>query len=398
MSAAEAGGRYPHIVSDDQSHTTEGFIDFAPPEVNDTDIAAVTEVLRSGWWTTGPECESFEAELAERLDGALVVATSSCTAALEISAGSLGLGVGARVGVSTWTFSSSALAIARRGAEIVLLDVDPATLNLSAESVALAVEAGLDAVVGVHFGGVPLPGNVREVCKTGGVALIEDAAHAFGATDDRGALGGHAPLTCFSFYATKNLTCGEGGALATTDPDTASFARRYRLHGLGEGAKDRYRPGSLDVPDVTMPGIKGNLPDILAAIGRTQLARFAEAQSRRRRIVKHYRDAIRMVEGLSCVPEVLAPNGADHLMVVALPGGVDRAEVRRAMSDAGIGTSVHFPPLHQLSWFRDSATVGPSGVAGAESMADRTLSLPLHPGLRDTDVDRVVDVLVEALP
>ncbi|MEZ5169559.1 MAG: DegT/DnrJ/EryC1/StrS family aminotransferase [Acidimicrobiia bacterium] len=385
-------------MSQDHAQASGRHIDFAPPAADDADLASVATVLRSGWWTTGPECEAFEKELAAHLDGAFVVATSSCTAALEIAAASVPVTARARVGVPTWTFPSSALAVTRRGAEIVLLDVDPTTLNLAEESLERAIDQGLDAVVGVHVGGVPLPSTIREVCAAAGLPLIEDAAHAFGATDGRGAVGGHGPLTCLSFYATKNLPCGEGGALTTTDPDTAAFARRYRLHGLGEGAEGRYRPGSLDVPDVTMAGIKGNLPDLLAAIGRTQLARFPDMQRRRREIVVRYRAALRQVDGVTCVPPELAAGGADHLMVVLVPAGTDREAVRRAMSGAGIGTSVHFPPLHRLSWFRDNATVGPSGVAGAESVADRALSLPLHPRLSDVDVDRVVAALADALP
>lgn len=372
-------------------------IAFAAPDRDVADLAAVERVLDSGWLTTGDEAQAFEAEISALLGGVEVVATSSCTAALETACASLGLGPGSRVGVPTWTFPSTALAPARQGATVVLLDVDPSTLNLSVASLGPALGTGLDAVIGVHFGGVPLPAEIGEVCGAAGVPLVEDAAHAFGATDFRGPVGGHARFTCLSFYATKNLTCGEGGALATTDPDVAAFARRYRLHGLGQGAEDRYRPGSLDVPDVTMPGIKGNLPDVLAAIGRSQLHRFSQMQSRRREIVRRYRAAVSDVEGIDVVPDVLDEQGADHLMVVALTDGVDRAAVRQVMSHAGIGTSVHFPPLHYLSWFRDNAEIGPSGVAGADAMADRVLSLPLHPGLSNGDVDRVVEELKAAI-
>ncbi|MCZ7531188.1 MAG: DegT/DnrJ/EryC1/StrS family aminotransferase [Acidimicrobiia bacterium] len=373
-------------------------VDFARPDHDESDVEAVARVLRSGWLTTGTEAEAFEAELSEFLGGPEVVSTSSCTAALEIALASLALEPGARVGVPTWTFPASALAAVRAGADVVLLDVEPTTLNLSSESLEAAFAEGLDAVVGVHFGGVPLPAEVREFCDSAGVPLVEDAAHAFGATDDRGPVGGAGRFTCFSFYATKNLTSGEGGALATTDPEVASFARCYRLHGLGEGSVDRYRPGSLDTPDVAVPGIKGNLPDVLAALGRSQLARFSALQARRRHAAVRYRERLGDVEDLEVVPADACVGSADHLLVVLLPEGTDRSHVRMQLSERGIGSSVHFPPLHRLSWFHDHAAVGPSGVAGAESMADRVLSLPLHPGLTDGDVDRVVDVLVEDLP
>ncbi|MCB1031407.1 MAG: DegT/DnrJ/EryC1/StrS aminotransferase family protein, partial [Acidimicrobiales bacterium] len=237
-------------------------IAFAIPEVTDEDVAAVTAVLRSGWLTTGTEALAFESELSTYLGGSDVIAVSSCTTALEIALAHLRLPQGSRVGVPAWTFASTGLAAVRNGLQPVLVDVEPDTLNLSAK--ALDAEApNLQAVIPVHFAGTAVSAEVHETAGRHGLHVIEDAAHALGTTDHRGKIGspGTSP-TCFSFYATKNLSSGEGGAIATTDPDLAKFARTYRLHGMDADAWARYRPGAKAGYDITEPGIKANFPDL----------------------------------------------------------------------------------------------------------------------------------------
>lgn len=373
---------------------------FSEPDIGEDEEHAVLRVLRSGWLTTGAECIALEEELADHLSLPHVVTTSSCTAALEIAYAALDLPAGAKVGVPAWTFVSSALAASRQGAAIVLLDVDPDTLNLSPVSLESALPE-LDAVVGVHFGGVSMAAAVRTLCADAGVPLIEDCAHALGAVDERGPVGGRGTAgAAFSFYATKNLTAGEGGALGTDDERLARFARAHRLHGLGSDAWARYLPGrsSTRPYDVEIGGIKGNLPDVLAAIARSQLHRYGDMQARRRRAVERYRAGLARIEGISCVPADPVPSSADHLMVVLLPPGADRAEVRRRMAEGGVDTSVHFTPLHRLSWFAPAGgTVGPGGLGVTEAVEARAVSLPLHPRLTDADVDRVCEALEEAL-
>lgn len=372
-------------------------IPFARADITDGDIAAVAEVMRTGWITTGEVCELLEQELSDYLQVEHVVAVSSCTAGLEICFARLGLPPGARVGVPTWTFAASALVPARHGAVPVLLDVDPDTLNVSTTSLAKAV-ASLDAIVVVHFGGTPVGAEILDACANAGVAVVEDAAHAFGATDRRGFVAGQGTAgAAFSFYATKNLTCAEGGALATDDDELAAFARTFRLHGLSRGAWARYLPDGAPLYDVEEPGIKGNLPDVLAALARSQLARFADMQAGRRRAVRRYRDNLADVDGLGLVPSRFVEGSADHLMVVLLPEGVDRAGVVTSMSARGIGTSVHFQPLHELSWFGRNCEIGPGGVPAATRLAPRVLSLPLYSLLAPADVDRVSEALLDAI-
>lgn len=368
---------------------------FAVPSISDEDVAAVTAVLRSGWITTGTESQLLEAELAAYLGAEHVIAVSSCTAALEIALAHLALPAGARVGVPAWTFISTALAAVHNNLQPVLLDVEPDTLNLSAESLQAALAQGLDAVVAVHFGGVPVDRAIHELCADAGVPLVEDAAHALGTRDERGLIGGlGTQAACFSFYATKNLTSAEGGALATDDGGLADFARSHRLHGMSADAHARYKPGGGTHYDMVSPGIKANLPDLLAALARSQLARFDAMQGRRRAILAAYRAALEPA-GFAFVPRQVHPGSADHLAVVVLPEQVDRSHVIEGLKARGINPSVHFRPLHQFTWFADHAAVGPTGLATCDALAPRALSLPLHVGLTDTDVARVSAALVD---
>jgi dTDP-4-amino-4,6-dideoxygalactose transaminase len=279
----------------------------------------------------------------------------------------------------------------------VQLDVDPDAHNLDPAALD-ATTTTLDALVVVHFGGVPVDRAVLDLAADRGIPVIEDTAHALGARDHRGEMGGQGTVgSCLSFYATKNLTSGEGGALATHDDDIAAFARSFRLHGMSKDAWDRYRPGKWAQYDLIAPGIKANLPDILATLARSQLRRFDAAQAHRRALVQRYRDHLARVDGLRFVPGTLAPDGADHLAVVLLPEGTDRAAVQAALTTAGIATSVHFQPLHRFGWMADHAEIGPAGVANAEAVADRALSLPLSSALTTEQVDRAATALADAL-
>jgi dTDP-4-amino-4,6-dideoxygalactose transaminase len=373
-------------------------IPFGRPDIDERDIEAVGRVLRSGWLSTGSECEALESDLAERLGAPHVVSLASCTAALEISLRSLRLRPGARVGVPTWTFVATASAVFSVGAIPVLLDVEEDTLDLSPRSLAAALDEGLEALIVVHFAGVPVDPEIYRLAAGAGCRVIEDAAHALGATDARGPISGVGTVSaCFSFYATKNITSGEGGALATHDEELARFARSQRLHGLSADAWRRYGPGADPGYDLEEAGLKANLSDILAALARSQLGRFEAIQQRRRALVDRYRSGLASVSGCRIIPASPHPGSADHLMVVLLPVGVDRAGVMATLTAQGIGSSIHFRPLHRFAWYRDHAIVGAGGTPVADALAPRALSLPLHTGLSDADVDGVVAALSGAL-
>jgi dTDP-4-amino-4,6-dideoxygalactose transaminase len=370
-------------------HTKEP-IPFYRANITEEDVDAVAGVLRSGWLTTGDQAQRFERELAAYLGTPHALAVSSCTHALEICLAHLGLPRGSRVGVPTWTFVSTALSGVHVGLTPVLLDSDESTLNLSSSSLRAAIQE-LDAVVPVHFAGVAVDDEVFEICNAHGVPIIEDAAHAFGGRDDSGTLvnGSRSLAACYSFYATKNLTSGEGGAIATVDDALAEFATAQRLHGMSRDAWRRYRPDGAPLYDLLGPGIKANFPDLLAALARSQLARFHRLQARRRELVIRYREQLNAIEGLQLVPRDLSEGSADHLMVVLLPAGADRLKIVQEMSSEGISTSVHFRPLHQFTWIAENAIIGPGGLSVADRVSARALSLPLFVDLTDDQVDRV---------
>jgi len=375
----------------------ERAVPFAVPDINDDDIDAVTQVLRSGWITSGNQCVALEEELAAYLGVPHVVSMSSATAALETAVAFLNLPRGAKIGIPTWTFVSTALSAVHHGLQPVLLDVEPDTLNVSPASLACALDDGLAAMTGVHFGGVPFGMEIHEMCGSAGIPLIEDCAHSMGASDHRGMAAGQGTAgACFSFYATKNLTSGEGGALATDDDDLARFARSFRLHGLSADAWARYRPGAASGYDLLAPGIKGNLSDVLAALARSQLRRFDDLQARRRLLVGRYRENLGHAD-LRVVPGDQVEGSANHLVVVILPERAPRQRVVGQLGARGVASSVHFQPLHTFGWFASNSLVGPGGTPVADALAARALSLPLHTSLTLADVDYVCAVLIDAI-
>jgi dTDP-4-amino-4,6-dideoxygalactose transaminase len=373
-------------------------LQFVNPGVSDEDVHAVMRVLRSGWLTTGAECRAFEEELADYLDAHYAVGVSSGTAALELALRCLDLPRGSRVAIPAWTFVATMTAVLRAGLAPMLVDVDPDSLNVAPSALAAAIESGIDAAVVVHFAGVPVDREVHELCANAEVPLVEDAAHALGAVDNRGLIRGSGSVgACFSFGSTGNITAGEGGALVTDRADIAARAAALRLHGLTRDAWARFRPDEPIAYGLLEPGMKANLPDLLAALARSQLARLEDRQERRRRLVIEYRKQVAVIPGVRAVPEHLAVDGADHLFVVVLPEFTDRDRVQRDLRDAGVPTAVHFPPLHHFDWFRAHAEIGRGGLATADAHAGRALSLPLHAEMATGDVERVVATLGQAL-
>ena len=372
-------------------------VKFADPDINDDDVAAVTDVLRSGWITTGSQCLALEEELAAYLGVPHVVSMSSATAALETAVAFLGLPAGAKIGIPTWTFVSTAISAVHHGLQPVLLDVAPDTLNLDPSSLDRAIGDGLAAVTGVHFGGVPFSDEIHHLCSSAAIPLIEDCAHSMGARDHRGMAAGQGTAgACFSFYATKNLTSGEGGALATDNEELAHFAKSFRLHGLSNDSWARYHPGAPSSYDLLAAGIKGNLSDVLAALARSQLRRFDELQARRLSLVNRYRANLSGAD-VRFVPGDQVEGSADHLVVVILPEHVSRATLVADLNRRGISTSVHFQPLHTFGWFAENASIGPGGTPHADALVARALSLPLHTRLSLDDVDTVCAALTDAI-
>lgn len=379
---------------------TAAAVPFARTEIAPDAQDAALAVLRSGWVTTGPQTVAFEQELADYLTAVRVVAVSSCTAALELSLRAMRLPAGGPVLTPSLTFCGAVQAIVHAGLRPVLVDVDQDTLVPDAASAAAAARrAGRPAAMIVqHMAGYPAP--VRELAAAAGLQtdqVVEDAAHGLGAAFAEGApVGGAGRAVCLSFYATKNLPIGEGGAVVTDDPELADAVARARLHGMSQDAWARYLPGGSARYTVEEAGLKANLTDLQAAIGRAQLAHLPAWQARRAALADRYLSQLSPLPGLAMPAVPAAGRHAWHLFQIRVrPAfGLRRDAVAAALAEQGIGTSVHFVPVHHLPYFR--RLLGGSECAAVpvtDQVFPELLSLPMHPGLTNQDVDRVCAVL-----
>jgi dTDP-4-amino-4,6-dideoxygalactose transaminase len=377
-------------------------IPFAHAEITPEAREAAARVLASGWVTTGPEVVQFEGDFARWVGADHAVAVGSCTDAIELSLRALELAPGAKVLASTMTFCGAVNAIIHAGLEPVLVDVDPDSLMPDAATTAEALEraGGVDAMTVVHYAGQPAP--VRELAEAARISLdrvVEDAAHALGAADGDHRIGTISGATCFSFYATKNLPIGEGGMVTTADPRIAEFVRRCRLHGMSSDAWKRYLPGSGWRYTVETPGLKANMTDIQAAIGRAQLRHLDRWQARRDEIAARYDISLAGIEGISLPARPAQGRHAWHLYVVQIERafGVGRDRVIEMLADRGIDCSVHFIPLHHMPYLR--SMIGEEAIKHAFPRADaafeRIVSLPLYPSLTDAQVDSVCEAIRE---
>jgi dTDP-4-amino-4,6-dideoxygalactose transaminase len=362
--------------------------------------SAVARVLESGWLTTGPECAAFEDELAAYVGADHAVSVASCTAAIELSLRGLHLPEGARVLVPTITFCGAVEAVVHAGLVPVLCDVDPETGEVTPETCARAAHAagGVQGLVVLHYAGNPAP--VADLAVAAGVPLtsvIEDAAHALGTWVGDRQVGSISRATCFSFYATKNLPIGEGGMVTTDDPELDAWLRSARLHGMSKDAWRRYQPGGAWRYSVEEPGLKANLSDVHAAIGRVQLRSLDGWQARRAEIAARYAQALGDVRGLELPRSPVSGRHAWHLYVVRVGPdfGITRDELVERLGAEGIGTSVHFIPVHHMPRYREAARYSTQGLPGADAVFPELLSLPMHQGLTDDEVDLVARRIAE---
>ncbi|HEY3509413.1 DegT/DnrJ/EryC1/StrS family aminotransferase [Kribbella sp. NPDC051137] len=371
-------------------------VPFADCDITADAQAAVLRVLQSGWVTTGREVAAFESEFATAVGAADAVAVSSCTQGIELALRSLGLPSGSLVLSSTMTFCGAVHAIVHAGHQPVLVDVDPATGMPTPGTVRAAARAfgRPAAMVVVHWAGDVA--DVPALAEAAGVPLdrmVVDAAHALGTYAGDVPVGSGCGATCFSFYATKNLPLGEGGMITTDDTGRADWLRRARLHGMTADAWRRYLPGGSWRYNVADAGLKANMTDVQAAMGRAQLVHFPAWQRRRAQIAARYDEQLAGLPGVR-LPHRPAPGDGTHAwhlypVRLRLNGGIDRDEIIAALSERGIGTSVHFIPVHRLAYFGQAALIPSTGLTGADALFDQLLSLPMYPRLTDGQVDAV---------
>jgi dTDP-4-amino-4,6-dideoxygalactose transaminase len=376
----------------------------------------LTEVLRSGWLTTSRFAAELEDRFSDAVGGGHALAVSSCTAALHLALEAIGVGPGTRVLVPTLTFTATAEVVHYLGAQIVLCDVDPGTGLMTPEILERSLEAdpGIGVVVPVHFAGLPcdIDGLLR-VADPRGVRIVEDAAHAFPAAY-RTADGTSVPVgtartaaCCFSFYANKTMTSGEGGMLVTNDDSVADRARTMRLHGIDRDIWKRFTttPAKWQY-DVVAPGFKYNMSDLHAAVGLAQFERVREFHEARIRMAERYLAALSPLDNLIELP--VAPKDlhdhAWHLfaIVIRADSGIDRDLAIDQLAASGVGTSVHYRPLHRMTHWQRQTGANPDWFPGAEHRWRGTVSLPLFPAMRTDEHDFVCEslhrVLANAVP
>ncbi|HVM68435.1 MAG TPA: DegT/DnrJ/EryC1/StrS family aminotransferase [Gaiellaceae bacterium] len=355
---------------------------FQPPAVGEEEIAAVADALRSGWLTTGPRAALLEERMAEYLEAEHVLAVASGTAALHLSLVALGVGPGDEVITTPITWPATANVIVHAGATPVFVDVRPGDLNIDPAAAAAAVTERTKALMPVHLAGQPCD---LDPLWALGVPVIEDAAHAAESAYRGRKLGGLSDATCFSLYATKNIAAGEGGLVATNRTDVAEAIRNLRLMRRGDGS----------LYDITVPGYKANLSDVLAAIALVQLDKLGEHTERRRRQFALYDEGLAELEGLEPLERDERDTHAFHLYVVRVDAerfGLTRDELQRALAEERISTSIHFLPVHTLTWYRDRFPDQPP-LPVAERAGREILSLPLSPAHADDDIRDVLDAL-----
>ncbi|HVD16441.1 MAG TPA: DegT/DnrJ/EryC1/StrS aminotransferase family protein [Actinomycetota bacterium] len=395
---AEAHGEAGQTGADDLPR-----IPFAAAEITPDAREAAARVLASGWVTTGPEVVAFEREFADWVGAPDAVAVSSCTAAIELALRGLRLPPGSKVLTSVMTFCGAVHAITHAGHQPVFADVDPETLMPGpAETAAAAARAGgVDAMLVLHFAGAPAP--VAELAAAAGLPLdrvVEDAAHAVGGWVGEQQVGTISAATCFSFYATKNLPIGEGGMLTTADSGLADWARTARLHGMSRDAWKRYLPGANWRYRVELDGLKANLTDVQAAIGRAHLRHLGAWQERRGELAERYDKQLAEVPGVAAPWRPVPEQGrhAWHLYVIRVgpEHGLGRDGLIAELARRGIDCSVHFIPLHHQPWFQERwAEALTGGFPVADTVFSEILSLPLYPRLADGDVDRVCEAIAD---
>ena len=383
--------RAPHPVRRD-------FLTFAPPSIGEEEIAEVVDTLRSGWITTGPKTARFEEEFARYLGAPGALAVNSCTAALHTALLTAGIGAGDEVITTPLTFAATANVIEHVRGRPVFVDVDPVTLQIDPAGLEAAVTPRTRAIIPVHFGGHPADLDaISTIAARHRLPVIEDAAHALPARYRGRLIGSGGNPVAFSFYATKNLTTGEGGML-TGDPEFLRRARIASLHGMSHDGWKRYAEGGHWFYEVLLPGFKYNMTDIQAAIGLAQLARLERLQARRRAVAAAYHAAFAGHDAFELPVERPEVEHAWHLYVLRLQPGVLRIGRDRFIEELAarrIGTSVHFIPLHLHPYYRDTYGYAPDAYPVARSNYERMLSLPLHPGLSEADVDDVVAAVLD---
>jgi len=377
------------------------FLPFSRPSISEPEIAAVAEVLRSGWITTGPNSAAFEKAFQEYCGAPGAVALCSATAGMHLLLAALGIGPGDEVITPSLTWVSTVNLIVLAGATPVFADIDRDTLMISRETVAPLISDRTRMIVPVHFAGAAADmAPLRALASDRGIHLVEDAAHAAG-TEYRGEKIGRRGTAIFSFHPIKNMTSGEGGMFCSDDPDLLEQVRRLKFHGLGVDAFDRNQQGRSPQAEVLAPGFKYNLTDIAAVLGLGQLERLEGFIEKRALLAERYQALLADVdEVLPLTVPGYPMRHAWHLFVVRLDtgrAGMGRDAFMAALKEKNIGTGLHFRAVHTQKYYRDTLNLPEGALPDTEWNSERICSLPLFPDMTLEDVDAVVSAIKEVL-
>ncbi|MEI7342383.1 UDP-4-amino-4-deoxy-L-arabinose aminotransferase [Pectobacterium brasiliense] len=374
------------------------FLPFSRPNMGEEEIAAVAEVLRSGWITTGAKCQQLEQAFCQRIGCRQAIAVSSATGGMHVTLMALGIGPGDEVITPSQTWVSTVNIITLLGAEPVMVDVDRHTLMVRPQDIEAAITPKTKAIIPVHYAGAPVDlATLRVLSERYGIPLIEDAAHAVG-TQYRGEWIGARGTAIFSFHAIKNITCAEGGMVVTDDEALAERIRSLKFHGLGVDAFDRQLQGRKPQAEVVTPGFKYNLADINAAIALVQLDKLPAINARRQQLAARYLTQLRSLPLQPLAVPDYPHLHAWHLFMVRVDEtqcGISRDDLMVALQAHGIGTGLHFRAVHTQKYYRERYPH--LHLPATEWNSASLMTLPLFPDMQDSDVDRVVAALTSIL-
>jgi dTDP-4-amino-4,6-dideoxygalactose transaminase len=380
--------------------TRQTFLPYCLPQIGQEEIDEVVDSLRSGWITTGPKVKLFEERFAAYCGVRHAIAVNSCTAALHIALTAMDVGPGDEVIVPTLTFCSTANVVAHLGARPVIVDIDE-HYQISVEAIRRAIDKKTKVIIPVHYAGQAADLNeIRMLAARCGIRVLEDAAHASGSEYAGRRIGSHSDAAAFSFYATKNMTTGEGGMITTNNEDLAARMRLLALHGMSRDAWKRYTQAGSWYYEVLEPGYKDNMTDVAAAMGLHQLAKLDAFTRRRQQLAARYDHSLGRLGCFKLMQERPNRNHVYHLYPVEiLPNtiAITRDQVIECLKHHNIGTSVHFIPLHRHPYYRDTFNYSREQFPVAERVFSNILSLPLYPKMSDQDADEVIEALTSVV-
>lgn len=376
----------------------KNFLPFSRPSIGKSEVKRVTTCLKSGWITTGALCREFEDKFIELTGSQHAVSVNSATAGMYIMLSALNIAPGDEIITPSMTFASTVNMIALHGAKPVFVDIDYGTLNINPDLIEENITKKTRAIIPVHFAGIPTDmDKINNLAKKYNLAVIEDAAHALGTYYKGIHAGGFGHPAIFSFHPIKNITTGEGGMITLNDAEMEKKLRLLRFHGIERDAWKRYGKGGNPSYDIAVPGYKYNMPDVLAALGLAQMERWPGFNRKRSDLAGIYLERLEGISGID-LPQVPQYDHvhAWHLFVIKV-SALNRDEFMNKLSDYNIGYGLHFPPTHTLNYVKERYTENISLLPETERAAQKIISLPLFPDMREKDVQYVCKAIKEII-